>query len=69
MNEDSTPFIERYRPQSSVLAPHELYRKARADGLSSSYAAAILRNLYGLGMSECVQVMRDFGDDPLAESP
>ena len=68
MNEDIRQLVEHYRPQAAVLVPHELYRLARTDGVSSTYAAVILRNLFGLGMSECVQVMRDFGDDPLEGS-
>jgi hypothetical protein len=65
MDADLSQMIEHYRPQAAVLVPHELYRLARADGVSRTYAAVILRNLFGLGMSECVQVLRDCGDDPL----
>jgi hypothetical protein len=68
MDDDLSPLVKRYQEQAAVLVPHELYRLARSDGLSSDYAAVILRKLYGLGMSECVQVMRDFGDDPLVGS-
>ena len=65
MNEELQQLVERYKPHASVLVPHELYRLVRTDGLSSTSAAVILRNVFGLGMSECIQVMRDFGDDPL----
>jgi len=68
MDDNLDQLVERYRPQGALLVPHELYRLARADGISSTYAAVILRKLFGLGMSECVQVMRDFGDDPLDSS-
>lgn len=69
MNEEVRQLVEHYQPQAAALVPHELYRLARNDGVSKTYAAVIVRNLFGLGMSECVQVMRDFGDDPLDGAP
>ena len=68
MDDNLRELIEHYRPQAASLVPHELYRLARSGGLSIAHAAVILRNLYGFGFSECIQILRDCGDDPLEGS-
>ena len=56
--------IEQYRLLAKNHVPSELYRMARAEGVSRGHTFFLLRDLYNFNLAECQETMREVGDEP-----